>query len=116
MGLKRRTSERLPARRNLPDATCPHCDRTFQIADFLASCRDYATSTDSGVAPCPFCSKELEFRARSGAIELGYTYWAGSFHFEGMVTVLVPGLRRRRDEASVTLELDGEPIWPVPGS
>ncbi len=35
----------------------------------------------------------MEFRLRAGVIELGYTYWAGSMHFEAVSSKRVHGLR-----------------------
>jgi hypothetical protein len=49
----------------------------------------------------------LEFRAHAGTLTFGYTYWAGSFHFEGMMDVAVPGLRVDRSGSRVTFALDG---------
>ncbi|MBK9657464.1 MAG: hypothetical protein IPO66_19315 [Rhodanobacteraceae bacterium] len=54
----------------------------------------------------------MECRAYSGALELGYTYWAGSLHFEGVVKLPVPGLARAATEGA--LELEGERIFTPP--
>lgn len=93
--------------------TCPFCKRAFDVASFLFTIRGYSTATDSGIAPCPQCDTELEFRVRSGGLDFGYTYWSGSFHFEAMETVRLPGIRKRRSGSSVTLELNGR-VLPVP--
>ncbi|HWS25140.1 MAG TPA: hypothetical protein VN259_01075 [Xanthomonadales bacterium] len=55
----------------------------------------------------------MEYRAYSGALELGFTYWAGSMHFEGVVKLAVPGLARA--PADGALDLNGERIFtPTP--
>jgi hypothetical protein len=41
---------------------------------------------------CPGCGAGLELRLGTGRVEVGGTYWAGSFHFEVMKTLRVPGL------------------------
>lgn len=94
----------------MPDPACVFCHGPIDVAAFLSRTEGYATLTDSGNAPCPRCGRSLEFRVRSGALELGYTYWAGSMHFEGMETFTVPGLLRHRTGDTVTFSLHGIPI------
>ena len=50
----------------------------------------------------------MEYRAASGALELGYTYWAGSMHFEGVATLAVHGFKPAEAGA---LDLLGERIF-----
>lgn len=90
----------------MADFTCPFCSKPFTIAAFLSKSSGYSTSTDSGYSVCPNCGKGIEFRVKSNSIEFGYTYWAGSMHFEGMETVAVSGLRLElsKDSASITLK------------
>jgi hypothetical protein len=61
---------------------------------------------------CPSCNDGLESRVGAGKIELGYTYWAGSMHFEGVVEHRVTGLRRADREGAITIELGGV-LFPV---
>jgi hypothetical protein len=61
---------------------------------------------------CPCCSEALEFQVGAGKIELGYTYWAGSMHFEGVVEHRVAGLRRADSDGAIALELAGV-VYPV---
>jgi len=86
---------------------CPLCRAAFALDALLAGVVGYSSGTDSACAPCPRCRAVLEFRVRSGSIELGYTYWAGSFHFEGMVTVSVSGLRRTGERSAPVFEYLG---------
>jgi hypothetical protein len=46
---------------------------------------------------------------------LGYTYWAGSFHFEGVVDVPLRGLKLIEGENGVHFEFDGR-RYGVPGN
>jgi hypothetical protein len=87
--------------------SCVFCKGVFDVETFLESLSGYSTSTDSGVALCPHCRKGIEFRARSGKLELGYTYWSGSMHFEGMETAAASGLRRVVSPEGVTVEYRG---------
>ncbi|MEI6413375.1 MAG: hypothetical protein WCP34_03805 [Pseudomonadota bacterium] len=60
------------------------------------------------MAPCPHCKTGLEFRVRGRQLELGYTYWSGSMHFEGMLTCAVPGLRMTFSGESPVFVLKGQ--------
>lgn len=71
----------------------------------------YAASSKLHTAPCPHCDSVIEYRAFAGAIEVGYTYWAGSLHFESVARLPVRGLRRGSPES--VLELGGQSITPV---
>lgn len=99
----------------MPKPTCPLCQQPFDVAAFLRAAKHYATLTDSGHSTCPACGKEMEFRIGGGRLELGYTYWAGSLHFEGVASERVPGLRQTRDERGVVFQL-GEDEIVVPNS
>ena len=58
---------------------------------------------------CPECLKSVEFRALANALEIGYTYWAGSMHFEGVARLPLSGFRP--GVTTGTLELDGIRIF-----
>ena len=73
--------------------TCPRCHQPFGIEAFLEAVSGYSPVTNSGGSACPACHEALEFRIAAGSLELGYTYWAGSLHFEAVSTVRVPHLR-----------------------
>ena len=73
--------------------TCPRCHQPFGIEAFLEAVSGYSTVTNSGGSACPACHEALEFRIGAGSLELGYTYWAGSLHFEAVSTCHVPRLR-----------------------
>ena len=87
--------------------TCPSCDSEVPPEGLLSGVQGYSNETDSGVAPCTRCGKAIEFRVRAGSLEIGYTYWAGSLHFEGMVGVSVPGLRWERGGRGRVIEYGG---------
>lgn len=80
----------------------------------MLEARSYSISTDSGNGTCPSCNKEVEFRVRANAILLGYTYWAGSLHFESVETYPIKGLRTILRDGTVIFELNGRPL-PGPG-
>lgn len=93
----------------MADCMCPLCGKPFEIAVYLSK-SSYSTNTDSGYGACPNCGKGVEFRVKSNSIEFGYTYWAGSMHFEGMETVAVPGLRLELSGDSASFMLKGATI------
>ena len=86
---------------------CLTCQQPFELADLLSGLTGYATLTDSGTAPCPRCGAGLEFRVGAGTLELGYTYFGGSMHFEALETFPVSGLRQRRNGHLVSIEHRG---------
>ena len=77
------------------------------VPALLGAATGYAFATDSGSAPCTRCTKAIDFRVRNGSVEIGFTYWAGSFHFEPIQAVRVSRLRQRQAEDAVTFELPG---------
>lgn len=93
---------------------CPFCKNPILPEPFLRGATGYNTSTDSGVAPCPSCGKTIEFRVRSNLLELGYTYSSGSLHFEGMLSVRVNRLKKRRTETAVELALGDDILFSGP--
>lgn len=78
---------------------CLKCGREFAAAELLAGLKGYDPRTNSGVTSCAACGDVMELRVQPGKIEVGYTYWAGAMHFEGMATVPAPGLELVRDGA-----------------
>lgn len=93
---------------------CPHCAKPLDLAAFLFAVTAYDPSTRSSTSSCPGCGKALEFQVRGGVLTLGYTYWAGSFHFEGLVDVPARGLKLVEDEDGVRYEFGGA-RYRVPG-
>jgi hypothetical protein len=59
------------------------------------------------IGRCPTCTKGLEFQVWAGAIEFGYTYWAGSMHLDVVSDHHVRGLRRVDGDGTAAVELDG---------
>lgn len=71
---------------------CPHCKQPSKVAALLGGLEAFSPVTAHFSARCPQCRDYLEFTASSGKLVLGYTYWAGSMHFEGMIDVAAAGL------------------------
>lgn len=72
---------------------CLSCKAEIEVGAFLSGMGVFHAETRSATAKCPACGVALEFQVRSGNLELGYSYWAGAMHFEGLVTVHVPGIK-----------------------
>ena len=77
----------------MPDLTCPTCKQSFPALDVLRASSGYSLVTRSGSSTCPACHADLEYRVSTGTVELGYTYWAGSLHFEAVAAFPVETLR-----------------------
>jgi transcription elongation factor Elf1 len=73
--------------------TCPRCNQPLTADALLGASLGYSPVTDSGGSTCAACGEGLEFRVRAGVVELGFSYWAGSMHFEAVSTHRVKGLR-----------------------
>ncbi len=97
-------------------ATCPRvdCAKEFDPLAFLATAVGYSLVTDSGMANCPVCRKSIDFRVRRHFIELGFTYWAGSLHFEGLATVRVTGLAIATEGETVAIRKGETLLIQVP--
>ncbi len=71
-------------------------------------------------AVCPACGRGIEFKPMNDGLEAGYTYWAGSMHFEGVLPVPCRGLKVDciRKPQAINLWL-GDCVWrfaaPDPG-
>ncbi len=87
--------------------TCPSCDEALGLEELLAGASGYSVVTNSGGSVCPSCHATVEFRIGPGCLEFGYTYWAGSLHFEGVSTFPVPGLRLVVSGESLVAALHG---------
>ena len=85
---------------------CPRCAATLDLPALLAGI-SYWRGPGVFTGVCPACGEGLEFQVRAGAIEFGYTYWAGSMHFEGVRSHRVAGLRRADDDCTTAVEFDG---------
>jgi hypothetical protein len=98
--------------------SCPRCSKPLQLENFLAAVSGYSTVTDSGGSSCPDCHEALEFRVAEGALELGYTYWAGSLHFEAVGSFRLAGLRLVSREGYLAVSIKGKvfPLSPPPST
>jgi transcription elongation factor Elf1 len=76
----------------MTDLTCPRCNHTLAAEALLGAASGYSRVTDSGASSCSSCGEHIELRLRAGVIELGYTYWAGSMHFDAVSSQRVEGL------------------------
>jgi uncharacterized protein YbaR (Trm112 family) len=94
----------------MPDSfACPFCKKPFDALRMAQDIVGYNPAMHLHIARCPECRESVEFRARAGEMELGYTYWAGSMHFEAVATLPLRGFRPGENEG--TLELDGKQIF-----
>jgi hypothetical protein len=94
---------------------CPYCSAPLDVAALLSAVTGYDRGTDCAASLCPGCGKAVEFQVRGGALIVGYTYWSGSFHFEGVLDVPARGLKLVRDADGVHYEFGGT-RYGVPGS
>ena len=99
----------------MPDILCPRCDRPVSAYAFLGAASAYWRETDSGTADCPACHKSIEFRVRSGVIEIGFTYWAGALHFDSVASYPVRGLSVSSSPDLVEVSLAGHSFRLGPG-
>lgn len=90
---------------------CPRCDGEIAIAEMLAKGLAYSRELDIYSVVCPACEQGLELRVRTGRMEIGYTYWAGSMHFEAVATFSVAGLRRHQEGDRVGIALGDRVYW-----
>lgn len=74
------------------EPVCFKCKGSIPVDLFLRNVAVYLPLTYSGNSGCPMCQSYCEFQIQTGKIIVGYTYWAGSLHFEGVETYNVPGL------------------------
>lgn len=92
---------------------CPRCNAPFRLDMFFEAVAGYSTVTDSGGSSCPECHESLEFRVASESLELGFTYWAGSLHFDAIQAFRVAGLRLVSKGENVAIELRGR-VYDIP--
>lgn len=76
---------------------CPRCEAFFVVDECFESATGYSSSTDSGSATCPACRQQIEFRVARNTLELGFTYWAGSLHFDAVASYRISRLSIERD-------------------
>lgn len=88
---------------------CPFCKEPFDARRMARDIIGYNPAMHLHVTRCPECLKSVEFRALHNALEIGYTYWAGSMHFEGVARLPLSGFRP--GVTTGTLELDGIRIF-----
>jgi hypothetical protein len=95
---------------------CPFCRTPFDARRMASDIVGYNPAMQLHISRCPECLESVEFRACSNSLEVGYTYWAGSMHFEGLAKLPLRGFRPGRIDG--TLELDGAVIYApgTPGS
>ncbi len=72
---------------------CPSCSVEIGVEAVLGDLRSYSPGTRSFASSCPSCGQGIELQVRSGRLVVGTTYWAGSFHFEGLLEVSARGIR-----------------------
>jgi transcription elongation factor Elf1 len=93
---------------------CISCRAAIDVSSFLAGLTGFHNDTNTATAKCPACGASIAFQVRSGSLEIGYTYWAGSLHFEGLLSVRVPGIRVIPEGESRAIEAGGVVYRPRP--
>lgn len=88
---------------------CPFCHAAVQGALLVRATDAYAPAMRLYTSRCPECATPIEFQARAAHVEVGYTYWAGSMHFEAMAQLAVAGLRQ---PSPGVLALGSEIVFP----
>lgn len=86
---------------------CPSCGATVAVVALFSRMGGFYPDTQVGSVACPSCAKWLDFRVSDGSLELGWTYWAGSLHFEGLTRASVAGLRAVGEGEDRAIELEG---------
>ena len=87
---------------------CLHCEAAISPPELLTRDLRYLAPCRRFAAPCPRCGKDLEFQVARGRIDLGFTYAAGSLHFEPMVSHRVAGLRVVRMGDAAAIDFAGQ--------
>lgn len=102
----------------MTELTCPRCNHAVSAEALLGAVSGYSRFTDSGASSCSSCREQIELRLRAGIIELGYTYWAGSMHFEAVSSQRVHGLRVAWTDDVLTATVGGRTFVfaPPPGA
>lgn len=87
------------------------CGAELDAVALVAAVRTYSAQQGLCGAICPRCGSGIELCIRPGMIGYGYTYWAGSMHFEEVGVLRVHGLRFEEDPERdvMILALDGAP-------
>ncbi len=91
--------------------TCK-CGQDFDLVAFLDALPpgQMGSSGMFGHA-CSRCGERFEGRLRGGGFDVGYTYWAGSMHFETVQQVRVAGLKLTRSEPDDLKVVIGSRHW-----
>lgn len=92
----------------MTEARCPHCEHELTAVALLANAPSYSRSLGLAVADCPGCGQGLEFRPRTGRLAVGYTYWAGSMHFEEVFEIAARGLECREEGDALVCAYRGQ--------
>lgn len=87
------------------------CKHAMTAPDLLDIAYDiYESGPGLLHAGCPACKSAIDFKPYDNLIEVGYTYWAGSPHFEGVLPLPCRGLAVQREGRAIELRL-GERRW-----
>lgn len=89
---------------------CPFCHAPLN-GDLLVRATDtYSDGMHLYTSRCPNCATPIEYTAASGHVDVGYTYWAGSMHFESMARLPVAGLR---EVGPGVLKVGSDTVYPA---
>lgn len=89
---------------------CPFCNAAVLGALLVRATDAYAPAMQLYTSRCPACATPIEFQVRAAHVNVGYTYWAGSMHFEAMARLEVAGLRQ---PSPGVLALGSEIVYPL---
>jgi hypothetical protein len=73
------------------------CGRSLSPEEILDSVSAYAP-LDRLFAACPGCKSGIEFDIQSGAMLIGYSYYAGAMHFNPRLRLSAGGLKQSLDD------------------
>lgn len=91
--------------------TCK-CGTGFDLVAALdAQPADHVGSEGAFFHRCAGCGEGIEGRLRSGRVELGYSYWAGSMHFEAMCEIRFRDLKVTASDPDDLDVVLGERRW-----
>ena len=86
---------------------CPACAERVEAVALLERLRGFYEGMAVAVTECPACAASVELTVGGGRLLLGYTYWAGALHFEGLTEASLGAIRITGDGGDRAIELDG---------
>jgi uncharacterized Zn finger protein len=84
---------------------CQDCGFAYIPAEFLDCVEHYESRIDVVMWRCRQCLQVTDIRIRSGEVQRGNVYAAGSAHFSVEERIEVPGLRRMEEGDGLRLAI-----------